>query len=103
MTSTAATGDTGPYKGLTFFTEDDAAYFFGRERDRDLIVANLKARRLGLLYGPSGVGKSSLLRAGVAAVLRSVARGDRDTFGSAEFIPVVCSTWQDDPAEAVRT
>jgi len=103
MTATAATGDSGPYKGLTFFTEDDAAYFFGRERDRDLIIANLKARRLGLLYGPSGVGKSSLLRAGVAAHLRSVARQDRDEFGSAEFIPVGCSAWRDDPLAAIHT
>jgi WD40 repeat protein len=101
MTTTTAVA-IGPYKGLTFFTEDDAGFFFGRERDRDLIIANLKARRLGLLYGPSGVGKSSLLRAGVAAQLRSVARHDRDAFGTAEFIPVVCSTWRDDPLEAVK-
>ena len=42
----------------------DALLFFGRERDREIVVANLVASRLTVLYGASGVGKSSLLRAG---------------------------------------
>ncbi len=46
-----------PYKGLTHFTEEDFGLFFGRERERHVIVANLKARRLTVLYGESGVGK----------------------------------------------
>ena len=57
-----------PYKGLAAFgdSELDALLFFGREREREAIVANLLASRLTVLYGPSGVGKSSLLSAGVA-------------------------------------
>jgi ATP/maltotriose-dependent transcriptional regulator MalT len=43
------------------FDEKNAAYFFGRERESDLIVANLIASRLTLLYAPSGVGKTSVL------------------------------------------
>ena len=42
-------------------SELDALYFFGRERDTEIVVANLIASRLTVLYGPSGVGKSSLL------------------------------------------
>ena len=38
-----------PYKGLMPYTKDDAAYFFGRERERELITANLMASRLTLL------------------------------------------------------
>ena len=64
-----------PYKGLAPFDDEalDALLFFGREREREMIVANLLASRLTVLYGPSGVGKSSLLRAGVAQRLRTFA------------------------------
>ncbi|MGA3218988.1 MAG: NACHT and WD repeat domain-containing protein, partial [Acidimicrobiales bacterium] len=92
---------TGPYKGLTHFTEADAAFFFGRESERDLIVASLKAARLTLVYGQSGAGKSSLLRAGVAASLREAARRDVQRFGTAEFVPVVFSSWRDDPIAGI--
>jgi hypothetical protein len=67
----AATERTGsPYKGLDHYEERDAPFFFGREVERDLVVANLLAARLTLLYGQSGVGKSSLLYAGVVPRLR---------------------------------
>ena len=63
--------------GLAAFddSELDALYFFGRERDSEIVVANLIASRLTVLYGPSGVGKSSLLLASVARALRAAARG----------------------------
>jgi hypothetical protein len=86
-----------PYQGLEFFSEADEHYFFGRDRERDLIIANLKGRRLTLLYAASGVGKSSLLRAGVAAQLLRLAHRDEEVFGSPEFLPVVVSNWRDDP------
>ena len=53
-----------PYKGLMPYDEADAPFFFGREAEAEIITANLMASRLTLLYGPSGVGKSSVLRAG---------------------------------------
>ena len=61
-----------PFKGLAAFddSELDALLFFGREREIEVIAANLQAARLTVLYGPSGVGKSSVLRAGVAPRLR---------------------------------
>ena len=64
-----------PYRGLAAFedSELDALYFFGRERDTEIVVANLIASRLTVLYGPSGVGKSSLLLASVARALSSTA------------------------------
>ena len=55
-----------PYKGLIPYTEQDAAFFFGREQDQAIITANLMSTRLTVLYGPTGAGKSSVLRAGVA-------------------------------------
>jgi WD40 repeat protein len=80
-----------PYKGLTAFedSEVDALLFFGREREREIVVANLIASRLTVLYGPSGVGKSSLLRASVARSLRELPE---------EPLVVVFSSWSDDPA-----
>src|SRR3989442_230557 len=58
-----------PYVGLVPYTEEDSRLFFGREKDQQVIVSNLFASRLTILYGASGVGKSSLLRAGVVKEL----------------------------------
>jgi hypothetical protein len=55
-----------PYRGLIPYAEEDAPFFFGRDADRQIIMANLYAARLTILYGASGVGKSSVLQAGVA-------------------------------------
>src|SRR6266571_592303 len=62
-----------PFKGLAPFNDSDldALLFFGRARETETIVANLQASRLTVLHGPSGVGKSSILRAGVAHRLRT--------------------------------
>ncbi|HEY2907190.1 MAG TPA: hypothetical protein VGJ29_14910, partial [Vicinamibacterales bacterium] len=57
--------DFCPYVGLQPFTVRDRAYFFGREREQRIIAANLFAAPLTILYGPSAVGKSSVLQAGV--------------------------------------
>ncbi|HEY0078457.1 MAG TPA: ATP-binding protein [Pyrinomonadaceae bacterium] len=77
-----------PYKGLVPYGEDDAPFFFGREKETRLIIANLFASSLTLLYGESGVGKSSVLRAGVARQMR-----ERD-----DVLVVYFNSWQTDPA-----
>ncbi|MGF1545716.1 MAG: hypothetical protein ACFCUG_00150 [Thiotrichales bacterium] len=59
-----------PYVGLQPFREAHQAYFFGRARDQRVIIANLLAAPLTVLYGASGVGKSSVLMAGVLPQLR---------------------------------
>ena len=82
-----------PFKGLAPFddSELDTLLFFGRERESEIVRANLVAARLTLLYGPSGVGKTSLLRAGVAHPLRTVD-------GAAV---VLFSAWSSNPAEGL--
>ena len=57
--------ERSPYPGLSAFTEDDAEFFFGRETEVAKLWRKLTSRRLLAVIGPSGVGKSSLLRAGL--------------------------------------
>ena len=59
-----------PYVGLVPYGEEDADFFFGRDDERRIVTGNLRASRLTILYGPSGVGKTSLLQAGVVHDLR---------------------------------
>jgi CHASE2 domain-containing sensor protein len=91
---------TGPYVGLDYFVEDEAPFFFGRDAERKRIIGNLRASRLTLLYAESGVGKSSLLRAGVAARLRELASRSVPEGGSTRYFPVVCSSWRGDSKAA---
>src|SRR5204862_760457 len=88
--SVTATSVATPYKGLAPFedSEVDALLFFGRERETEVIVANMLASKLTVLYGPSGVGKSSILRAAVARRLRTEAP-DADV--------IILDEWAADP------
>ncbi|MFI9450369.1 hypothetical protein [Amycolatopsis sp. NPDC052450] len=56
-----------PYLGLAAFQTADAARFFGRERLVGELTGKLAERRLVGVFGASGSGKSSVLRAGLAA------------------------------------
>jgi WD40 repeat protein len=86
-----------PYVGLVPYTERDSGYFFGRERDIGLIVDNLHAARLTILFGPTGVGKTSVLRAGVLCRLREESRESVERFGVLESAVAYCNSWRDDP------
>jgi WD40 repeat protein len=96
-----ATDRDVPYVGLVPFDEKDATYFFGRERESDLIVANLTASRLTLLYAPSGVGKSSVLRAGVLPALHHIDDDSYDDLGIPGAAVAYVSAWGDAPLESV--
>ena len=60
-----------PFKGLSPFDVEDAGLFFGRERLVAEMVARLPGTPLMGIVGPSGSGKSSALRAGLLAALRT--------------------------------
>ncbi len=93
-----------PYKGLVPYTDDDAALFFGRDAERSIIVANLRSSRFTLLYGPSGVGKSSVVGAGVVHFLRQRAKQNIAKRGTPEFAVIYFNQWRDDPVVGlVRT
>lgn len=61
-----------PYKFLDYFTdtEQDRRRFGGRDREIREIVARITNERTLVLYGPSGMGKTSLLLAGIFPALR---------------------------------
>ena len=59
-----------PWPGLESFQEDERAFFFGRERESAALLEHVLDAAVTVLYGRSGLGKTSLLRAGLFPRLR---------------------------------
>ena len=59
-----------PWLGLSSFSESVGDFFFGREAEVRGLTERVRQRPLTVLFGPSGLGKSSLLNAGVVPRLR---------------------------------
>src|SRR5207302_10394868 len=74
-TQRVAADDRAPYPGLVAFQENEADRFFGRGRDVLQVLSRLRESPLAAVIGPSGVGKSSFVRAGVIPGLK--ASGER--------------------------
>jgi formylglycine-generating enzyme required for sulfatase activity/energy-coupling factor transporter ATP-binding protein EcfA2 len=74
----ATTTDTGicPYKGLRYFdcNEEDSKYFHGRENLTDQLLDKVRKSNFIAIVGPSGSGKSSVMRAGL---LHQLKRGEK--------------------------
>ncbi|WP_328641078.1 helix-turn-helix domain-containing protein [Streptomyces canus] len=60
-----------PYQGLARFEPDDHDRYFGRDRLVSALRQRVRDRRFTAVFGPSGSGKSSLLRAGLIPALRA--------------------------------
>src|SRR6516165_12378470 len=54
-----------PWLGLASFTEEQSGYFFGRDGEIAELFRLLKRETLTVLFGQSGLGKTSLLQAGL--------------------------------------
>jgi len=77
-----AASEICPYRGLEPFTAEHAAWFCGRDRAVDAVLASLRRdRRLLALFGPSGAGKSSLIHAGVLPALADGRLAGSDRWG----------------------
>jgi hypothetical protein len=66
-----------PWPGLISFTEADHSFFFGREREVAELARMIRQETATVFFGKSGLGKSSILRAGVSPLLRD-----------SEFVPI---------------
>ncbi len=60
-----------PYQGLRAFTENDAQYFYGRDSLTQQLINHLRQNSFLAVVGASGSGKSSVVRAGLIAQLRT--------------------------------
>jgi hypothetical protein len=59
-----------PWPGLVAFNEDARNFFFGREEEEGELMRRIRREVATLLFGESGLGKTSLLQAGLAPRLR---------------------------------
>ena len=79
---------TNPFKGLHAFREADADDFFGRDRLVAEVIARIAAgARLVTLVGPSGSGKSSVVRAGILPALQKGAVPGSEDWTFASMVP----------------
>ena len=76
-----------PYKGLGAFGELDATDFHGRDAEIDEIVGTLAEHPLVAVVGPSGIGKSSVVRAGMIPALRDGAIPGSDGWLITDMLP----------------
>lgn len=63
--------EENPWPGLAAFRDGDEAFFKGRDEEIEDLRRTVQSQRLSVLFGASGLGKTSLLRAGLFPALRS--------------------------------
>lgn len=76
-----------PYRGLRAFDAEHRSMFFGREIEITSVVERLRSDAFVLVAGDSGVGKSSLCRAGVMPQIAEGALAQGRTWSSARLVP----------------
>ncbi len=76
-----------PYKGMAAYQPQDAASFFGREALVDELVRRVQLQQVLVVGGPSGSGKSSLVRAGLIPAINAGALPGSDGWRVALFTP----------------
>ena len=76
-----------PYKGLRSYEEADTGDFFGRDTLTRELVARLGENRFLAVVGPSGSGKSSVVKAGLVPTLRQGALPGSDNWYVAMMTP----------------
>jgi len=68
--SDATVDSQHPWLGLASFTEETRGYFYGREDEVAELGRRVQRKLLTILFGQSGLGKTSILRAGIVPRLR---------------------------------
>lgn len=70
ITTTRQLDSENPWPGLESFEENAQGFFFGRDREAESLLNHVRDASVTVLYGRSGLGKTSLLRAGLFPPLR---------------------------------
>jgi WD40 repeat protein/serine/threonine protein kinase/two-component SAPR family response regulator len=78
---------SNPYKGLRPFQEADAPDFFGRHALIQHLLSRLDGNPFLAIVGPSGSGKSSIVKAGLIPALRAGALSGSEKWFLSEMIP----------------
>jgi tetratricopeptide (TPR) repeat protein len=71
LSDATAVDARNPWLGLASFTEETQAYFYGREEEVAELARRVQRKLLTVLFGQSGLGKTSILRAGLVPRLRA--------------------------------
>jgi hypothetical protein len=71
LSDATAVDARNPWLGLASFTEETQAYFYGREDEVAELARRVQRKLLTVLFGQSGLGKTSILRAGLVPRLRA--------------------------------
>lgn len=82
-----------PFPGPRPFGVEDGTFFFGREREIDEIAARIRQERLTIVAGSSGVGKTSLIAAGVVWKLLQSRRDSTEPSGAAAWPVLLLRDW----------
>ena len=83
----ATDSEENPYRGLRSFEAEHSDLFFGRDSEIRSVLERLRSDARVIVAGDSGVGKSSLCRAGVLARLEEGALGDRHEWRVLRVLP----------------
>jgi hypothetical protein len=70
LAASIAIDPENPWLGLSSYTEESRAYFHGRDEEAAELARRVQRKNLTVLFGQSGLGKTSLLRAGLVPRLR---------------------------------
>ncbi len=70
LAASIAIDPENPWLGLSSYTEETRAYFHGRDEEAAELARRVQRKNLTVLFGQSGLGKTSLLRAGLVPRLR---------------------------------
>lgn len=83
----ARTDARNPYKSLDAFTELDADDFFGRDELIGQLVGAVGQQKMTAVVGPSGIGKSSVVRAGLIPAIRNGAITGSESWLVTDMVP----------------